>query len=123
MAFQQQSSCHSRGLMRTLLPGAQVRGAASGAAATANWVTNAAVSQTFLALTRALGGSGTFLLYACVAAAGAAWVYAALPETKGAALLAAVQCCLARATRCCRACQELTCQALHAWLLSPPHVP
>ena len=64
-----------------------MRGLASGAAATANWAANAAVSQTFLALTAALGGSGAFWLYAAVAAAGAAWVYVALPETKGASSL------------------------------------
>lgn len=42
------------------------------------------VAQTFLALTRALGGSGTFWLYAAVAAAGAVWAHLSLPETKGA---------------------------------------
>ena len=62
----------------------QVRGLASGVAATANWVANAAVSQTFLALTASLGGSGTFWLYAGVALAGMAWVFVVLPETKGA---------------------------------------
>jgi len=65
-------------------PWRQVRGFASGAAATANWVANMVVAQTFLALTRALGGSGTFWLYAAVAAAGAVWAHLSLPETKGA---------------------------------------
>jgi len=68
--------------------GAQVRGLASGAAATCNWLTNAVVSQTFLSLTLKIGGDGTFWLYAAVAAAGMAWVYCALPETNGAPRLA-----------------------------------
>ena len=63
---------------------AQVRGLASGVAATSNWVANAVVSQTFLTMTLKLGGSGTFWLYAAVAAAGLVWVYFMLPETKGA---------------------------------------
>jgi len=62
---------------------AQVRGLASGAAATCNWLTNAVVSQTFLSLTLKLGGDGTFWLYAAIAAIGMAWVYCALPETNG----------------------------------------
>ncbi|KAK9829082.1 hypothetical protein WJX72_003793 [[Myrmecia] bisecta] len=64
----------------------QVRGLASGAAATANWVTNAVVSQTFLTLTQHLGGSGTFWLYAGIALVGGAWVYWKLPETNGLSL-------------------------------------
>lgn len=62
----------------------QLRGLASGAAATANWAANAAVAQTFLLFTSALGGSGTFLIYAAIAAAGVAWVWWCLPETNGA---------------------------------------
>jgi Sugar (and other) transporter len=56
----------------------QLRGLASGAAATCNWLTNAAVSQTFLTMTHYLGGSGTFWVsmlgwgFACVPCAGAA---------------------------------------------------
>ncbi|BDA45323.1 probable inositol transporter 2 [Coccomyxa sp. Obi] len=64
----------------------QVRGFASGAAATANWVTNAAVAQTFPVLTRTLGGSGTFWLYAGIAAAGAVWAFLTLVETQGLSL-------------------------------------
>ena len=74
------TNAHFSSLLFTM---SQVRGLASGVAATANWAANAAVSQTFLALTAALGGSGAFWLYAGVAAAGAAWVFIALPETKG----------------------------------------
>ena len=62
----------------------KVRGLASGAAATCNWLANAVVSQTFLSLTLTLGGDGTFWLYAAIAAAGMIWVYFALPETNGA---------------------------------------
>lgn len=64
--------------------GAQVRGLASGAAATSNWVANAVVSQTFLTLTQRLGGSGAFWLYSCIATGGLVWVYFMLPETNGA---------------------------------------
>ncbi|KAL4447774.1 hypothetical protein ABPG75_004993 [Micractinium tetrahymenae] len=60
-----------------------VRGLATGLAATANWVSNAAVAQTFLTLTTALGGSGAFFLYAGIACAGFAWAWAVLPETNG----------------------------------------
>lgn len=41
------------------------------------------VSQTFPVATAALGGSGTFLVYSCIAAAGAVWVFFTLPETTG----------------------------------------
>ena len=61
----------------------QSRGVGGGAAATCNWITNAAVSQTFLTLIQHLGGSGTFWLYAVIALAGAVWVYFTLPETNG----------------------------------------
>ena len=55
----------------------------AGLAATANWVSNAAVAQTFLTLTHSLGGSGAFYLYAAMACAGFLWAFAALPETSG----------------------------------------
>ena len=64
----------------------QVRGLANGAAATANWVTNAVVSQLFLALADYIGGSGVFWLLACIAFGGGFWVHFYLPETKGALL-------------------------------------
>lgn len=60
-----------------------VRGVATGLAATANWVSNAAVAQTFLTLTTRVGGSGAFYLYAAIASAGFVWTYACLPETNG----------------------------------------
>lgn len=61
----------------------QVRGLANGAAATANWVANAAVSQAFLVATASIGGSGTFAVLAAVSLAGSAWAGWSLPETKG----------------------------------------
>ena len=45
-----------------------MRGVAGGAAATANWLTNAAVSQTFLTLVQWVGASGAFWMYATIAA-------------------------------------------------------
>ena len=79
----------------------QLRGLGGGAAATCNWITNAAVSQTFLTLIQHLGGSGTFWLYAVIALAGALWVYFALPETNGSLYFSTVmlpwrdvQCCV-----------------------------
>ena len=62
----------------------QMRGLGSGAAATANWLTNAVVSHTFLPLTRAVGASGAFWTYAAITACGTAWACVQLPETKGA---------------------------------------
>ncbi|PRW45452.1 Inositol transporter 1 [Chlorella sorokiniana] len=64
----------------------QVRGLATGIAATANWVSNAVVAQTFLTLTQRLGGSGAFYLYCGIAAGGFAWTYRFLPETNGLSL-------------------------------------
>lgn len=66
----------------SLLPSPLAR-TPTGIAATANWVSNALVAQTFLTLTRTLGGSGAFYLYACVACAGLLWTYRFLPETNG----------------------------------------
>ncbi len=60
-----------------------MRGFACGVAATANWLTNALVAQTFLVLTGALGGSGTFWLYAVIAAAGTVWAHFAVVEIQG----------------------------------------
>ena len=60
-----------------------MRGLASGAAATANWLANAIVSQTFLVLTQHLGGSGTFWMYTAVSLGALLWVFHSLPETNG----------------------------------------
>lgn len=64
----------------------EVRGLASGIAGTANWVTNAIVSQLFLFLTQSLSASGTFLIFGAVAGVGAIWSTFFVPETKGLSL-------------------------------------
>ena len=61
----------------------QMRGLGAGAAATANWLSNAVISHTFLPLAQAMGGSGAFWIYAAITACGTAWAYVQLPETKG----------------------------------------
>lgn len=81
-------------------PQAQVRGLGNGLAATANWLTNAVVSLTFLPATKQLGASTTFGIYALLAAAGGAWLSRALPETKGAAALILLACCAVHAAMC-----------------------
>lgn len=73
----------------------KIRGVASGIAGTANWVTNAVVSQSFLALTLAITPAGTFMLCSGIAVAGAVWAFFWLPETKGLSL-AEVQTLFAR---------------------------
>jgi SP family myo-inositol transporter-like MFS transporter 13 len=61
----------------------EVRGFATGLAATANWGTNAVVAQTFLSLVKLMGAGNTFWLYALFATVGWIWAWAVLPETKG----------------------------------------
>ncbi len=58
----------------------------AGIAATANWVANSAVAQTFLTLTRVLGGSGAFGLYCAIAVCGFGWAWACVPELQGLSL-------------------------------------
>lgn len=74
-----------------------IRGFASGIAGTANWVTNALVSQSFLMLTNSITPAGTFMLCAGIAVAGTVWAYKYVPETKGLSL-AEVQGLFARRT-------------------------
>ncbi|KAJ8609617.1 hypothetical protein CTAYLR_006279 [Chrysophaeum taylorii] len=59
------------------------RSAAAAQATAANWFTNFVVSVTFVSLLDDLGALFTFLLYAALTLAGAAFVYASLPETAG----------------------------------------
>lgn len=61
----------------------QDRGVCGGIAATANWISNFVIAQTFLSLTDALGTSKTFLLFAGLAVAALLFVLCYLPETKG----------------------------------------
>ena len=44
------------------------------------------MAQTFLTLTRVLGGSGAFYLYCAIALCGLGWAWAFLPETMGLSL-------------------------------------
>ncbi|KAL4367574.1 hypothetical protein GQ457_05G031050 [Hibiscus cannabinus] len=59
------------------------RGLGGGIAAVSNWVSNLIVSLTFLTLTKALGSSGTFLLFAGYCVIGLGFIYWFVPETKG----------------------------------------
>lgn len=71
---------HEVGPKKALL---QVRGLANGASATANWLSNAIVSQVFLALADGLNSSGVFWLLAGIACLAGIWTLTFLPETKG----------------------------------------
>ncbi|XXG66018.1 hypothetical protein AAC387_Pa05g3578 [Persea americana] len=59
------------------------RGVGGGIAATANWVSNLIVAQTFLSLTQAIGTSWTFLLFGLVSVVALIFVMFFVPETKG----------------------------------------
>lgn len=59
------------------------RGLGGGIAAVFNWCANLIVSETFLTLTKALGSSGTFLLFAGFSFIGIVAIYLVVPETKG----------------------------------------
>uniref|UniRef100_A0A0E0LH75 Major facilitator superfamily (MFS) profile domain-containing protein n=1 Tax=Oryza punctata TaxID=4537 RepID=A0A0E0LH75_ORYPU len=59
------------------------RGVCGGAAATANWVSNLAVAQSFLSLTEAIGAAWTFLIFGGLSVAALAFVLVCVPETKG----------------------------------------
>jgi len=59
------------------------RGVCGGAAATANWVSNLAVAQSFLSLTQAIGVAWTFLIFGGLSVAALAFVLVCVPETKG----------------------------------------
>jgi MFS transporter, SP family, sugar:H+ symporter len=61
----------------------RLRGAALAVSGATNWVTNFAVTVTFLPLLNAVGLAGTYALYAVAAAFSLPFVWAAVPETKG----------------------------------------
>lgn len=59
------------------------RGICGGIAATANWVSNLIVSQSFLSLTESIGTSWTFFIFGVLAIVGLFFVLVCVPETKG----------------------------------------
>ncbi|KAE8816087.1 putative inositol transporter 2 [Hordeum vulgare] len=59
------------------------RGVCGGVAATANWVSNLVVAQSFLSLTEAIGPAWTFLIFGVLSVAALAFVLVCVPETKG----------------------------------------
>ncbi|CAM6129396.1 unnamed protein product [Calypogeia fissa] len=61
----------------------QYRGLGGGAAATANWISNFVVAQTFLTLVDYWGPASTFLLCAGISAIAMCFVAIVVPETKG----------------------------------------
>ncbi|KAK9130143.1 hypothetical protein Sjap_010630 [Stephania japonica] len=62
------------------------RGICGGMAAMANWVSNLIVSQSFLSLTKAVGSSWTFFIFASVSIFAFVFIIMFVPETKGVAL-------------------------------------
>ncbi|KAG8637449.1 hypothetical protein MANES_15G123867v8 [Manihot esculenta] len=59
------------------------RGVCGGIAATANWVSNLIVAQSFLSLTQAIGTSWTFLIFGVISVVALLFVLVYVPETKG----------------------------------------
>ncbi|KAL1169600.1 hypothetical protein V6Z11_A05G157300 [Gossypium hirsutum] len=59
------------------------RGLCGGIAATANWISNLIVAQSFLSLTEAIGTSWTFLIFGVISVVALLFVIIYVPETKG----------------------------------------
>ncbi|KAM7524884.1 hypothetical protein LguiA_014786 [Lonicera macranthoides] len=59
------------------------RGVCGGIAATANWVSNLIVAQSFLSLTEGIGTSWTFFIFGVIALGAFFFVLIYVPETKG----------------------------------------
>ncbi|KAK1420363.1 hypothetical protein QVD17_21894 [Tagetes erecta] len=59
------------------------RGVCGGIAATANWISNLIVAQSFLSLTEAIGTSWTFLGFGVISVVALLFVLVCVPETKG----------------------------------------
>lgn len=59
------------------------RGVCGGIAATANWISNLIVAQSFLSLTQAIGTSWTFLIFGVISVVALIFVLVCVPETKG----------------------------------------
>jgi MFS transporter, SP family, galactose:H+ symporter len=72
-------------VINEVFPG-RVRGRAVAVATAVNWGAAFVVSEFFLTLVDAIGEAGTFLLFASFCAAGGAWVWKRVPETKGRSL-------------------------------------
>ena len=62
------------------------RAKCTGVTTAVNWMSNLFVSMTFLSIVTAMGESGAFLFYTILAAAGLAFFYVFLPETRGISL-------------------------------------
>ncbi|KAE8722945.1 Inositol transporter 1 [Hibiscus syriacus] len=58
-------------------------GVCGGIAATANWISNLIVAQSFLSLTEAIGTSWTFLIFGVISVVALLFVIVYVPETKG----------------------------------------
>mmetsp|Transcript_32421 Transcript_32421/g.96559 ORF Transcript_32421/g.96559 Transcript_32421/m.96559 type:complete len:84 (-) Transcript_32421:316-567(-) len=65
---------------------ADVRALAASMATLLNWAFSFTMTLVFAQLNAALGPAGTFFLFSAICAAGAAFVAACLPETKGRSL-------------------------------------
>ena len=72
-------------VINEIFPG-HIRGRAVAVATAANWGSAFLVSQGFLSLIGVIGNSFTFWLFALFCGAGWAWIYHAVPETKGQSL-------------------------------------
>ncbi|XP_042478536.1 probable inositol transporter 2 [Macadamia integrifolia] len=59
------------------------RGVCGGIAATANWISNLIVAQSFLSLAQGIGTAWTFLVFGVIAVVGLLFVLVCVPETKG----------------------------------------
>ncbi|KAK4399378.1 putative inositol transporter 2 [Sesamum angolense] len=59
------------------------RGICGGIAATANWISNLIVAQSFLSLTEAIGTSWAFLIFGVISVVALLFVLVCVPETKG----------------------------------------
>lgn len=59
------------------------RGLCGGIAATANWVANLVITQSFLSLVKGIGTSMTFLFFGCITVVALLFVVLFVPETKG----------------------------------------
>lgn len=59
------------------------RGVCGGIAATANWISNLIVAQSFLSLTEGIGTSWTFFIFGVLSVVALSFVIVYVPETKG----------------------------------------